>query len=181
MFQIGMTLSYMLIIMYIIYFVKRCQEMIYAADKVDIDLLWILIEMTHWFISTFVGMGFLGFAHLVRMDPLMRDHDALESDDNPWNNKDTEDFLRHLKEEYFMFQYTYTMTIVDILVTMCHSFFWIDFTRFGPKDFWIAGMLGIICVIPRLYWDFIFVAFSILGIEFRGKDGDKWAKIGLVI
>jgi hypothetical protein len=36
------------------------------------------------------------------MDPYFQDHEALESDDNPWNNKDTEDFLRHLKEEYMI-------------------------------------------------------------------------------
>lgn len=32
----------------------------------------------------------------------MRDEDSLEHDTNPWNNKNTEDFLRHLKAEFFV-------------------------------------------------------------------------------
>lgn len=37
-------------------------------------------------------------------------------DENPWNDKDTEDFLRHMKQEYFVFCYFLTAFILDVIL-----------------------------------------------------------------
>lgn len=145
-----MSISYMIAINYIIYFVKRCQNMIYAASEVDVELIWVLFEALHWMTSVFSGMVFLAVGYLARLGPFMRDEAALEGDFNPWNNKDTEDFMRHLKEEYFVMVYQMTMIVMGLIIPFSSSYGWVEISNFGPRDFWISGILGILCVVPRL-------------------------------
>jgi hypothetical protein len=178
--QLAMNLSYLGVIFYLLYFVKRCQNMIYGASSVDVDVMWMLFELTYFFIQLFCGMAFLGIAHLMRMNPYFRDHEALESDDNPWNNKDTEDFLRHLKEEYFLLVHNLALPVMDLLIPFGVGFFWIKFDEFGPRNFWISGMLGIICFIPRLYSSVIVWTFGYRGINMRGKAAEPWVKSAFI-
>lgn len=172
-------MSYMIDISYIIYFVKRCQNMIYAAEEVDVELIWVLFEVMYWLVSVFAGMIFLAVGYLARLGPFMRDEEALEGDFNPWNNKDTEDFLRHLKEEYMVMQYQMTMIAIGFIVTFSHFFDWIELDNFGPRDFWICGVLGLLCVIPRLLYFIMFSTFGLYGVNIRSDKVQVWHKIGI--
>jgi hypothetical protein len=176
-----MNLSYLGVILYLLYFVKRCEDMILGTTSIDVDVMWMLFELCYFFIQLFCGMVFLAIAHLVRLDPYFRDHEALESDDNPWNNKDTEDFLRHLKEEYFLLVQNAALSVMDMLIPFGAGFYWIKYDEFGPRNFWISGVLGIICIIPRLYYTVITWTFGYRGINMRGKTAEPWIKSAVII
>jgi hypothetical protein len=98
-----MPAGYTIINFYNIYFLKRCQEVIYEDNtRITYAEIWLMIEAMVFFIRLGAGMFFLLFNYLAKINPFVRHSYLLENDDNPWNNKDTEDFLRHLKVEYYM-------------------------------------------------------------------------------
>ena len=62
---------------------------------------------------------------MVKSDAIM------QMDDNVWNDKNTDDFLRYLKFEFFMLNYMISFAIVDVLVGwVCYG----NMHVFGEKD-----------------------------------------------
>ena len=51
------------------------------------------------------GVGFMAIAYLTKLQAFFKDAQKLENDDDPYNNKDTEDFMSHLKQEYYVITY----------------------------------------------------------------------------
>jgi len=50
-------------------------------------------------------MAFTLYAYVFKIKSISKAADVMELDDNVWNDKDTDDFLRYLKFEYFMVTY----------------------------------------------------------------------------
>jgi hypothetical protein len=68
-----------------------------------------------------------------------------------------------------------------ILVTFGSGFAWIDFSAFGERYFWTAGMLGLIAALPRCYYICILFVFGYYNINMRGDYAAKWQKIGIIM
>ena len=97
-----MPIIYLGAAFYLVYFIKRCEDLVADTNKtLNYGEIWLLIETMIFIYQIFMGTLFLLFAYCSKMRPFMRDEYKLENDDNPWNNKNTEDFLRHLKLEYY--------------------------------------------------------------------------------
>ena len=76
---------------------------------------WIMIDCYLFFTYIFSGVIFTTIAYLIKFNPTAKNEELLLMDDNPWNDKDTEDFLRHLKLEFFVFCYFLAILILDVL------------------------------------------------------------------
>ena len=108
------------------------------------------------------GVIFLLFAYTTKMNTFMHNTYEIEHDSNPWNNKDTEDFLRHLKREYFTM--TYTIAFVFMEVTLGFTDFF-DINSYGPRDFGVSGVCMIIAMLPRIFNIILMSVFSICGFD----------------
>lgn len=91
---------------------------------------WIIIDCYLFFTYIISGVIFTTIAYLVKFNPTAKNEELLLMDDNPWNDKDTEDFLRHLKLEFFVFCYFLASLILDIAMGFFKGR---DFGA-GPKD-----------------------------------------------
>ena len=91
---------------------------------------WIIIDCFLFFSYIISGVIFTTFAYIVKFNPTAKNEELLLMDDNPWNDKDTEDFLRHLKLEFFVFCYFLASAIMDIALGFFKGR---DFGA-GPKD-----------------------------------------------
>ena len=98
-----MPLWYLGVIFYLFYFLKRCNKYV-CTDKTVMNLgdIWLNIEVMMFLYQIMNGVIFLLVCYLTKIKPFMRDHYELENDTNPWNNRNTEDYLRHMKLEFFM-------------------------------------------------------------------------------
>lgn len=77
---------------------------------------WIIIDCYLFFSYIFSGIIFTTVAYIVKFNPTAKNEELLLMDDNPWNDKDTEDFLRHLKLEFFVFCYFLSSMVLDIML-----------------------------------------------------------------
>lgn len=50
-------------------------------------------------------MAFASYAYIFKLKSICKSAKVMEMDDNVWNDKDTDDFLRYLKFEYFAVAY----------------------------------------------------------------------------
>lgn len=101
-----------------------------GADRITEVRAWIIIDCYLFFTYIISGVIFTTVAYLVKFNPTAKNEELLLMDDNPWNDKDTEDFLRHLKLEFFTFCYFLSFLILDILIGFPKGR---DFGA-GPKD-----------------------------------------------
>lgn len=121
-----MTMIYFSVLCYMIYYIKRCEHRLLSdGSKVTYAVLWILIELMIWYLQFFSGVVFMAASYLFTLDNFMRDQEELETDDNPWNNRDTEDYLRHLKPEFFFTTYQMIMLGLNVTINFLPNFFWI--------------------------------------------------------
>lgn len=63
----------------------------------------------------------------------------MNMDDNVWNDKDTDDFLRYLKFEYFLYNYILCKLCTEIFIQFDLGAF--DHHIFGEKNGKITGMI----------------------------------------
>lgn len=75
-------------------------------------------------------MGFTLYAYLFKIKSICKSEIVMESDDNVWNDKDTDDFLRYLKFEYFMVNYTFVKAVSEIMIGFVQRD---DMKIFSPK------------------------------------------------
>ena len=103
-------------------------------------------------------MAFIMISYLSKVRPFMRDEFLLENDDNPWNNKDTEDFLRHMKLEFYVTTLQITNIMMLITFWFMPRFFHIDLSAYGNRTFALTGVFMILCIVPRI-WSLILTGF----------------------
>lgn len=97
------------------------------------------------------------------MQNFMQDEFVVENDSNPWNNKKTEDFLRHLKCEYHTIIYPAAFIFVEGVLG-----FERDGTgTYGPHDAMPVKVFYAICLVPR--------AFNLLCLLYFGWHNINWA------
>ena len=99
----------------------------------DVDPVraWLLFEVIFFFNWVMAGIFFLFFAKLYKLNPLNISEKELLEDDDPWNNRETQDFLCHLKYEFFTFCYAFTSMITTYMIGFTNFYF---IELFGNKD-----------------------------------------------
>ena len=142
---------YLVAILYAIYFVKRCQNVLYdtsPGSKILYAEIWVLIETQIFFLRLFTGMAFLLFNYFAKVQAFARRR-CTERDANPWGNKNTEDFLRHLKVEFYLMTSQLVNTVLPILFCYFDTFKWIEIGRFGPRTS-VSVTLTWLSLTPRI-------------------------------
>jgi hypothetical protein len=60
-------------------------------------------------------MVFLFFAYIFKFKSVAKDEKIMQKDDNVWNDKNTDDFLRYLKFEFFVLNYMMSFLFTDLM------------------------------------------------------------------
>lgn len=144
-----------------IWFVKFHSKTM-RQQQINEQFGFILLEIIFFFVWVLSGIIFLLFAYTSKMSTFMRNTYEIENDDNPWNNKDTEDFLRHLKREYFTMVYSIAYLAMEI--TCGFTDLW-EIEAFGPRDLSVSGFILITAMIPRVVELSALVVFSLKGYD----------------
>lgn len=93
---------------------------------------WLYIEVTLFFLWIFCSMGFTLYAYIFKVKSIVKSSVVMEMDDNVWNDKDTDDFLRYLKFEYFMVTYFAVKFAFQVILGFDVRE---DVNWFGKRDF----------------------------------------------
>jgi len=91
---------------------------------------WLLIECGVFICWIACSMMFTFYAYIFKIKSICKSEIVMESDDNVWNDKNTDDFLRYLKFEYFMVNYILLKAVTEIYIGFIPR---ADITIFGPK------------------------------------------------
>ena len=104
--------------------------------------VWIFLESIFFFCWIFSGVLFVASAYLWKLEPTDKDEDSIKLDDNVWNDRDADDFLRYVKYDYYIFSKILSILFMDIIIGFT------DFNNvgtMGPRDMWpvkyVYGML----------------------------------------
>ena len=76
--------------------------------------VWLFIESAYIFKWIFSSVIFVTSAHIFKFKSSIISEDDLKLDDDVWNDKDSNDFLRYIKHDYFMFVYICTHFINNL-------------------------------------------------------------------
>lgn len=77
---------------------------------------WLIMEVFLFFTWIWASIFFLLFAYIFKLNSVAKNQSVLESDDNVWNDRGTDDFLRYLKFEYFMFNFCWCKLFMEISI-----------------------------------------------------------------
>jgi hypothetical protein len=136
--------GYFYIIPFNIYTVKSH----YSAWGHDLNYVrvWLLIEILYFFFWLLAGVIFVSYAYLVKFQAISKNEALLALDDNVWNEKDTDDFLRYLKFEYFLVSYIISFIATEIITgfTNLHNL-----DSLGARDFSQTGVVYCILLVAR--------------------------------
>jgi len=101
--------------------------LVYAIYVAKVDLenwehdinyirIWLLIEIVYFWMWLASGIVFLLYAYIAKFKSIFKNEVVLAKDDNVWNDKDSDDFLRYLKQEYYMFAYILSFLAMEIQI-----------------------------------------------------------------
>ena len=76
---------------------------------------WLLIEIYYFFNWIFGSVLFIAAAYLIKFKPISKHEDVADNDDDIWNDKDRDDFLHYLKQEYFLLTYYITNILTELM------------------------------------------------------------------
>lgn len=84
------------------------------AHDVNYVRIWLLIEILYFWAWLASGIVFLFYAYIAKFKSIFKNEELLKDDGNVWNDKDSDDFLRYLKMEYYMFVYLLSFIAMEI-------------------------------------------------------------------
>jgi hypothetical protein len=99
--------------------------LVYAIYVAKVDLenwnhdvnyirIWLLIEIVYFWMWLSSGVIFLFYAYIAKFKTIFKNEVLLAMDDNVWNDKDSDDFLRYLKQEYYTFAYILSFMLMEL-------------------------------------------------------------------
>lgn len=103
---------------------------------------------------------FLLLAYITKAQSIIKSEEYLLLDDNVWNDKNTDDFLRYLKLEYFLLTYVITNLSFDCVVAFSNIY---DLPDFGDRDADVVKYCMYAVIASR--------AISVFHILYRMKKG----------
>ena len=138
---------------------------------------WIFIEVIFFLCWIAGGCIFLIIAYSSKMKTFLRTEEELLADMNPWNNEDTEDFLRHLKFEFYTMNFQLACILVEITMGFVDVF---GLNMYGEVEFKWIGLSLLVAMVPRICMFFGWLMLSRSGLGARSH-GMRNVRIGFVI
>lgn len=131
---------------FIIYIVKKN----YGSWNFEMNYVraWLLIEVIYFFNWILSGIVFLIMSKIITLNPMSTDEDELANDTDVWNDRTTQDFMVHLKAEFFQFSLAFSILIQTMMIGFTNLYF---MGIFGPKDWNPTLTFFTIMVIHRVY------------------------------
>jgi len=105
--------GYMSQILYAIFCTKL--DIVNWEGNVNYIRAWLYIECTFFLSWIICAMVFLFFAYVFKFKSVSKNDKIMQMDDNVWNDKDTDDFLRYLKFEFFVLNYMMSFLLTDVV------------------------------------------------------------------
>jgi len=75
---------------------------------------WLMLEVIYFFVWLLTSALFLAYAYIVKFKSISKSEEIMKMDDNVWNDKNTDDFLRYLKFEYFLFNSVLAVFVTEL-------------------------------------------------------------------
>lgn len=125
---------------------------------------WMMIEVI--FFSSWIGAGiiFLLYSKLTKAKRFLSVELVPTDESDIWTMRQTEDYLKHMKTEFFERCYMLAMILCEIQV----GFFGFDkMDKYGPRSRSSDRMVLIIAMLPRFIDVFVWVAYQALGLNGR--------------
>lgn len=130
-----------------IFTVKSNKSHWYGPENCTEIRVWIMVDIYFFFAWIISGLFFVTMAYIFKFRTYMKNEDMLLQDDNPWNDRDTEDFLRHLKMEYLLFSYYFASILMDYAIGFHNG----EDMGSGPKDWYpCTAIIGLDIIIKLL-------------------------------
>lgn len=111
--------GYLFPLIYAIYVAKADLEN--WSHDVNYVRVWLLIEISYFWCWLGSGICFILYAYIAKFKSIFKNEVLLSNDDNVWNDKDTDDFLRYLKKDYYMFAYMLAFMAMELRSGFFHN------------------------------------------------------------
>ena len=139
-----MLVGYLMTFSYVTYYTKKnIDEWEYDVNYVRI---WLLIESIYFYVWLIASIIFVIIAYVSKFRSTIVNDAVLQNDDNVWNDRQTDDFLRYIKFDYYVFTLYLSCLLMDIIVGVTLGE---TLTLLGPADFKPTGLIMLILVIQR--------------------------------
>jgi hypothetical protein len=86
------------------------------VNDINLVRVWLFIECTYFFIWILSGAIFVLVAYIVKFKPTFKSEAAMAADDNVWNDKWSDDFLRFIKFDMYLFSFIVSMLLMELYV-----------------------------------------------------------------
>jgi len=110
--------------------------------------VWFHFEIIFFFVWLCSIILYLQLTFWSKAQPIYKNEENLLADDNVWNDKNTEDYLRWHKYESFKICFQVTFIATDIIISGViwnHKIY-----RYGPIEFSKIGLLFIVMISHRV-------------------------------
>lgn len=159
---------------YVIYIVK----MNFGTWDYEMNYIraWLLIEVMFFFNWIVSGIIFLILSKMVKFHPITSDEAVLEADQDVWNDRTTQDFIVHLKTEFFHFCYMCSIFMQTVGIGFTNFYF---MGVFGPRDFNPTMQIISLITVHRFWTLFSQLVAFHKGEHVRSNEG--WIKTAITI
>jgi hypothetical protein len=82
-------------------------------DDVNYVRVWFFIEVNYIFAFIIASCIFTMGAQVFKFKSSLKSDEDLHHDDNIWNDRESSDFLRYIKYDYFVFVYIITSALLN--------------------------------------------------------------------
>lgn len=86
------------------------------TNDINLVRVWLFIECIYFFMWILSGALFAFVAYIVKFKPTFKTEAAMAADDNVWNDKWSDDFLRFLKFDMFLVCFIISYLLIEIYI-----------------------------------------------------------------
>lgn len=109
--------------------------------------VWIYIESIYFFAWILSGILFVATAYIWKLEPTDKDEESIKLDDNVWNDRNADDFLRYVKYDYYIFSKCLSMIIMECFIGFATG---TAVDRMGPRDVWSVKYVFFLLLVSRV-------------------------------
>lgn len=124
--------------------------------------IWLFIECIWFFSWIQTGILYLFFAYFSKMVPVTKDFKNKEEDDNPWNEKYSDDFMRYVKAEMYSTCHLATKLAFDFMLGFSSVY---EIDKIGPRDGYPTLTIFALLIIDRTYTLFHYLVAQYKGMQ----------------
>ena len=85
-------------------------------DDINYIRVWLFIECIFFFTWIIASSIFVAISYISKLKPTNKNEAIMLLDDNVWNDKSSDDFLRYIKFDYYIFTAILTNLMVEIMI-----------------------------------------------------------------